>query len=201
MGAKDVFTNPQFCPARELDHVNNANTSLLNGSVAMAVSMMKSPLTSMGASNANIIVEKKTVRIQEKNGSHNNCSSRYNSSQKDSNSNAASDLSKTTEISSSSGSAICGGGGKSISMNGARLTMMMGANNNDITNTSEASCFMDEEWHQKYAFIIGLLRKPHALMVKDSLIREREKLLEKLNAYRLERNLVRDSIKKQLRNG
>src|SRR5271156_135784 len=28
---------------------------------------------------------------------------------------------------------------------------------------------MDEEWHQKYAFIIGLLRKPHCVLLKESL--------------------------------
>ncbi|CAG7663388.1 unnamed protein product [Allacma fusca] len=52
----------------------------------------------------------------------------------------------------------------------------------------------DEEWHQKYAFIIGLLRKPHAVLIKESLARERDKVSQKLQAYKLERSCVRDSI-------
>lgn len=57
---------------------------------------------------------------------------------------------------------------------------------------------MEEEWHQKYAFLIQLLRKPHAVLVKESLSRERGKLGDKLAAYRLEKSLVRDSLKSHL---
>lgn len=53
---------------------------------------------------------------------------------------------------------------------------------------------IDEEWHQKYAYIIGLLRKPHYLLVRESLMREREKCTDKLNAYRLERKLLHQSL-------
>lgn len=60
---------------------------------------------------------------------------------------------------------------------------------------------IEGEWHQKYAFILGLLRKPHVLLVKESLTRERDKLCNKLSAYRLERNIVRESINKYIQNG
>ena len=68
-------------------------------------------------------------------------------------------------------------------------------------HTIETVNSIEEEWHQKYAFIIGLLRKPHALLIKESLTRERDKLTQKLNAYQLERNLVRESINKLIKNG
>lgn len=60
---------------------------------------------------------------------------------------------------------------------------------------------IEGEWHQKYAFIVGLLRKPHVLLVKDSLSRERDRLGNKLSAYKLERNIVRESIHKYIQNG
>jgi hypothetical protein len=61
------------------------------------------------------------------------------------------------------------------------------------SNSNRGGNVLEEEWHQKYAFIINLLRKPHAVLVKESLIRERDKLCDKLTAYQMERNLVRDS--------
>lgn len=64
-----------------------------------------------------------------------------------------------------------------------------------------SSVGLEGEWHQKYAFIVGLLRKPHVLLVKESLARERDKLCNKLSAYRLERNIVRESINKYIQNG
>jgi hypothetical protein len=59
--------------------------------------------------------------------------------------------------------------------------------------------YNEEEWHQKYAFIITLLQKPHAILVKGTLAREKEKLVEKLSAYRLERNLFRENINAHLK--
>lgn len=68
--------------------------------------------------------------------------------------------------------------------------------NHSIVKSSEIQS-MDEEWHQKYAFIIGLLRKPHCVLLKESLNREQDKLTQKLNAYILERNLVLETINKK----
>lgn len=136
MGAKDVFTNPQFCTSRSTN--NDSGNSLINRSAAsVAISMMKLPTTTSSVS-----------------------------------------LSKTSNNN-------------------------LGCNNYPNNNIcgSETSNFMEEEWHQKYAFIIGLLRKPHSVLVKESLSREREKLAEKLSAYRLERNLVRESMNKHMKNG
>jgi hypothetical protein len=59
----------------------------------------------------------------------------------------------------------------------------------------------DEEWHHKYAFIIGLLRTPHALLLKEPLTRERDKLTQKLSAYNLERKLLRENISKVIKHG
>lgn len=76
-----------------------------------------------------------------------------------------------------------------------------GSSNNSILKMGASSVGIEGEWHQKYAFIVGLLRKPHVLLVKESLSREREKLCNKLSAYRLERNIVRESINKYIQNG
>ncbi len=76
-----------------------------------------------------------------------------------------------------------------------------GSSNNSILKMGASSVGIEGEWHQKYAFIVGLLRKPHVLLVKESLSRERDKLCNKLSAYRLERNIVRESINKYIQNG
>jgi len=184
MGAKDVFINPQFCHSKDIlttNNVQNTNeSSLLNGSnsMATAVSIMKTHHQTSGGAVASGPVENKTIMTET-------LANKVTSNDKDT----------TTDPSESNNNNKCVKEIKS----GINICTTMPAT--QTMGNKSSSSDIDEEWHQKYAFIIGLLRKPHSLLVKESLIREREKLFEKLNAYRLERNLVRDNIKKHIQKG
>lgn len=62
-------------------------------------------------------------------------------------------------------------------------------------SNSNSSVVHDDEWHEKYAFILALLRRPYTLLVKDTLAKERDKLMDKLATYRMERALALENLK------